>query len=570
MRYHALACDYDGTLAHDGRLDPSTVASLRRLRASGRRLLMVTGRQIEDLLAVCPEIDLFDLVVGENGALVYVPSTGVSRELAEAPPPRFVEALRARGVAPISVGRVIVATWYPHETVVLEVIRSLGLELQVIFNKGAVMILPSGVNKATGLQAALAELELSPHNVVGVGDAENDHAFLSTCECAVAVANALPTLKERADLVTSHDHGQGVSELIDALLATDLREVAPRLARHDIPLGTDAAGAPVRMPAYGVSVLVAGAPGGNTASITGGIVERLAERRYQFALIDPEGDQPDREGLVTLGKPDHPPAPIDVVELLEKPEENAAVNLVGLALPERPQFLAKLFPRLQELRARVGRPHWIVLDEVDQLWPASRPPVALSAGQDLPGLISITVRPELVSPALLSAMDLIIAVGSSPDQTVRGLAAALGEAPPVLPETPLEAGDAILWWRKRGQPPVWLRGTPPRRERRRHQRRYMERELGPERSFYFRGPDGRLNLRAQNLLLFLQMADGIDDGTWLFHLRQGDYSRWLRDAVNDSALADEVAAIERSPDPPPPESRAHVRAAIERRYTAPA
>ena len=48
----------------------------------------------------------------------------------------------------------------------------------MIFNKGAVMILPSGVNKATGLAAALEELGLSPHNVVGVGDAENDHAFL--------------------------------------------------------------------------------------------------------------------------------------------------------------------------------------------------------------------------------------------------------------------------------------------------------------------------------------------------------------------------------------------------------
>jgi HAD superfamily hydrolase (TIGR01484 family) len=117
--------------------------------------------------------------------------------------------LQQRGVAPLSCGRVIVATWHPHETTVVEVIRELGLELQIIFNKEAVMVLPSGINKATGLRVALDSLGLSPHNVVGVGDAENDHAFLSLCECAVAVANALPMVQERADWTTSHDHGPG-------------------------------------------------------------------------------------------------------------------------------------------------------------------------------------------------------------------------------------------------------------------------------------------------------------------------------------------------------------------------
>ena len=126
----------------------------------------------------------------------------------------------------------IVATSHPHENTVLETIRDLGLELQVIFNKGAVMVLPSGVNKATGLSAALDELGLSPHNVVGIGDAENDHAFLSLCECAVAVANALPILQERADWVTQREHGGGVIECINQLLASDLRELEPQLARH--------------------------------------------------------------------------------------------------------------------------------------------------------------------------------------------------------------------------------------------------------------------------------------------------------------------------------------------------
>jgi len=50
------------------------------------------------------------------------------------------------------------------------------------------MVLPAGINKASGLPAALARLRLSPLNVVGIGDAENDTAFLQACGCAVAVA----------------------------------------------------------------------------------------------------------------------------------------------------------------------------------------------------------------------------------------------------------------------------------------------------------------------------------------------------------------------------------------------
>lgn len=221
MRYLVLATDYDGTLAHDGRVDEQTLAALNRLRHSGRKLVLVTGRHLEDLLHVFPQINLCEWVVVENGALLYQPATRQIKPLGDPPPEEFVKALQERGVDPLAMGRVIVATWHPHETTVLEVIRDLGLEYQVIFNKGAVMVLPSGVNKASGLGAALSEMGLSSHNTVGVGDAENDHAFLDFCECGVAVANALPMLKEHADFVTKGERGAGVVELIDKLIASD-------------------------------------------------------------------------------------------------------------------------------------------------------------------------------------------------------------------------------------------------------------------------------------------------------------------------------------------------------------
>jgi len=227
MRYTTLACDYDGTLAADGCVDERTLDALRRARASGRALVLVTGRELDDLERVFAQLALFDRVVAENGALLVHPASGEQRVLAEPPPAAFVEALRRAQVERLSVGRVIVATVSPHETAVLEAIHALGLELQVIFNKGAVMILPSGINKASGLMAALAELGQVPERTVGVGDAENDHAFLALCGCAVAVSNALPSLKEHADLVTTGARGAGVVELIDALIADDLRDVVP-------------------------------------------------------------------------------------------------------------------------------------------------------------------------------------------------------------------------------------------------------------------------------------------------------------------------------------------------------
>lgn len=222
MRYLALAADYDGTLARHGQVDDATVAALQRLRASGRRLLLVTGREMPSLLGTFDHAALFDLVVAENGGLLYEPATGRERALAEPPPESLVRALREAGVAPLSVGRVVVATVEPHQVVALETIHRLGLGHQVVFNKTAVMLLPAGVHKASGLAMALGELGIGPESVVGVGDAENDHALLQLCGLGVAVANALPALKERADYVTRGERGAGVGELIDLLIADEL------------------------------------------------------------------------------------------------------------------------------------------------------------------------------------------------------------------------------------------------------------------------------------------------------------------------------------------------------------
>lgn len=231
MRYVALGTDYDGTLASHGKVEPEAVAALEGVRASGRKLLLVTGRQLDDLSHVFERLDVFDRVVAENGAIVHEPASGRTRLLADPPPRAFIDALLERGVEPLSVGHVIVATWEPHQREVIDCIRDHGLELHVEFNKGAVMVLPRGVTKATGLHAALEELGLHESQVVGVGDAENDQAFLSACGFSVAVANALDSLKARVDWVTPSRSGAGVAELAMRLVA-EADEPEPHVHRE--------------------------------------------------------------------------------------------------------------------------------------------------------------------------------------------------------------------------------------------------------------------------------------------------------------------------------------------------
>jgi HAD superfamily hydrolase (TIGR01484 family) len=567
MRYLALACDYDGTLASGGHVAGETVSALERIAASGRRLILVTGRELDDLQSVFSHLNLFDWIVAENGALLYRPADKLEKVLGETPPDRFIAALRKAKVEPLFVGRVVVATWKPNEKIVVETIRDLGLELQVIFNKEAVMVLPAGVNKATGLEAVLKELGLSVHNVVAIGDAENDHAFMKVCEFSAAVANALPAIKERADLVTTSDHGNGVVELANQLLGDDLRQFDSRLDRHQIIIGSTDKDE-VKMLPYGANVLLAGKSGAGKTTLATGLLERLIEQNYQVCILDPEGDYENFQGTVVLGGRQTVPQIDEILQVLENPETHVVINLLGVQWDERPPFFQNLFPRLQEMRARCGRPHWLLVDETHHLLPALWKPASLTLPEHSHGMIFVTVHPKEVMQAALASVDLMLAVGDSPLDTLREFSEATGHKSPKLEHRTLETGQA-LFWSPLNTAPSLIKMPPSRTERQRHQRKYVEGELSTESSFYFRGLEKKLNLRAHNLIQFLRIAEGIDDPTWLHHLHRKDYSQWFREVIKDETLADEAAQIEVSPGITAKKSRSLIKAAIERQYTLP-
>ncbi|MHB9089793.1 MAG: HAD family hydrolase [Chloroflexota bacterium] len=462
MCYAVLACDFDGTIATEGRVAEPTIAALERVRTSGRRLVLVTGRQIRDMQAIFPRLDLFDRVVGENGAVLYRPDTRELRPLAERPPEAFVSALVRQHVAPLDVGKVIVATTSPNEKIVLNTIHTQGLEMHIIFNRGSVMILPGGITKSSGLSVALADLALSAHNLVAVGDGENDHALLAGAECGVAVANAVQKLRERADFVTAAPNGAGVTDLCRRLMEDDLAELAPRLTRHDIPLGTREDGREVTLPAYGANLLVVGPSGSGTSALTVGFAERLEATGYQFCLVDPAGDYEGPAEAVSLGDSHHAPTVEEVMQVLKQVKTNAAPNLVGLSPNDRPAFFGRLFVRLQELQMRAARPHWVIVDEAHNVLPANWTTAPSRLPQRFQGVALISTSPKLIAPSALAAVNVVAVVGEATGKALAEFADATGMPMPRGAPDRLAQGEALAWFRGSGEPPFRFTVAPRR------------------------------------------------------------------------------------------------------------
>ncbi|MBV8198838.1 MAG: HAD hydrolase family protein, partial [Candidatus Eremiobacteraeota bacterium] len=438
MRYVAFATDFDGTLAEGGAVTDRAIEALEALRKSDHTLIMVTGRLLEDLQNVFERIDLFDAVVAENGAVVFDPANNERIILGPPPPSEFLRLLDSGGV-PVERGHVIVATREPHEAAVLEAIRELGLEMQVIFNKGAVMVLPSSTNKASGLQAALERLKLSPHNLVGVGDAENDHAFLGLCECSAAPANALDAVKRHVDILLKQPNGEGITALATQIRNDDLAEV--KLAHHRIPFGRAIDGSEVYFDPYlRGTLLFAGESGGGKSSAALGLVERFVSQGYQTCVVDPEGDYESFGAAIVLGDSVKGPTVEEVADVLDQPDRSVIVNLLGVAIADRPTFIDALLPRLFASRARYGRPHWIVLDEAHHIFPRERRPDALLP-RELYGMLAITTAPSKRARALSATVSAVVAVGGDRETVIK-------EATGIDVRGKIQANskiEAILW-----------------------------------------------------------------------------------------------------------------------------
>ncbi|WP_429925734.1 HAD-IIB family hydrolase (plasmid) [Agrobacterium vitis] len=560
MYFRALAADYDGTLAHHGAMEQATVDALVRLRRAGRQIILVTGREMADLRHIVPDMTLFDRIVAENGGVLYDPVRGSEVALAPGPPPALVQKLMEHGVEPMSAGQSIIATWQPHEAAVLAAIAELGLDEQIIFNKGAVMVLPAGVNKASGLVAALQDLGLSKANVVGVGDAENDLAFLVECGASAAVANALSSLREACDITLMSDHGAGVRELINRLLKEDFELIPP--SRRGVSLGIDADANHIWLTPQD-SLLIIGGSGSGKSRFATALVERMINKNFSVCLLDPEGEYEDLDRMVAIGD-QMQAGSIDEASRLLSNGMSVAFGTVAITLDQRQCLFERLLPRIETLRKTSGRPHWIIADEAHHYLPASCIPTSEIVCEPHAGLVLATITPDWLHPAVVGAMDYVMAFGSTAFDIVQKFSVESTFSKYSQPR--LGPDEALLWSRVSPHGPRRLKIEGPRHHER-HKGKYAIGDVGDAHSFYFGwSPDGQV-YRARNLAEFLSKADHLPEEIWLRHLHTGDFAAWFLHVIRDDELARRAKEIAEDASLGAKESREQIAVAICDRYT---
>ncbi len=550
-----LACDLDGTLAENGTVAAETWERLRQAKTAGLVIILVTGRMLDSFAAKGPYAELCEAIVAENGAVVYFPR----RDIVALPfgrlGPAVLQCLEALDV-PLKRGRAIAATHVPYDEAILEALREMGGGAAVEYNRGAIMVLPPGATKGTGLHYALRELGYSPRNVVACGDAENDRSLFEMVELAVAVSNAPPDIQALADVVLPQANGTGLRTLIKDLMAGHIPAHQPRPNRR-LLLGHRTSGTPVHLAPFALvnsNLGIFGASGSGKSWLAGLLAEELLKQGYQVCIIDPEGDYRALgvapHSLLLGGPETRLPSVADVVNFLECGCVSLVLDLSACAAVERAAYILELLRALRGLRARRGRPHWFLMDEVQSFCPPEGGPMtdllleAMAGG----GFSLVSYRPSQVTPALLEALDYWLVTRLSLQEEIEALRPFLtghaGGATALSQLPTLPVGQAYLYLSDAGQPPLSTKGFVKFRvESRatphiRHLHKYLRAPLPEPKRFHFHDESGRyLGRAAANLWEFRNALNELPAGSLQYHLRRGDFERWLQDVLHDSELA---------------------------------
>ncbi|WP_198683352.1 HAD family hydrolase [Peristeroidobacter agariperforans] len=430
-----LAAGFDGTLARDGRCDERCIEVLRELSATGRKLILVTGRELRRLLEIFPEARLFDYIVAENGAVLHRTATRQSEILGQAPPEILLQELRRRQVTPLRVGSSIISTAAKYFEVAREALRKLKLHMdyELVTNDDTLLILPPGIDKASGMNEALRELGVSRHNLVAIGNAENDLPLLASAEHAVVVNNAAESIKEAADRVTQGEYCEGFLELARDLIATDLAASVPR---RRVVLGKGEDQREILLSPCQDSVLVSGPDEAARSLICNRLLDQLMQQDYQCCVIGADRNVPfaaSRSSFADMsswGDAHDAPRLTDVLTALEPPTHSIEINLAALPPETRPVFVDALLLQLQALHDRAGRPHCILIHHAHHFLTGSQAANAIRRLSEVTMIYSTAEASQLPS-AVLNDVKLTIATGQ-PGVDAPDVAGASTEAQAVI------------------------------------------------------------------------------------------------------------------------------------------
>jgi hydroxymethylpyrimidine pyrophosphatase-like HAD family hydrolase len=545
VRFTVLALDYDGTIARDGTLDADVRSAIADVRSRGITVLIVTGRILDDLRRIAGDLRFVDAIVAENGAVITFPDSGQSATLAAPVPKALTDDLRESGV-PFETGVCVIETEAAFAPRVVESIRRVELPYAVVFNRTRAMILPTGVNKASGLREALRTLRLSVHNAIALGDAENDHDLLDAAELGVAVAWGSAALKERADEVLE---GSGPEAVADYIRRASLAPRIPpeRVGRRRLMLGADERGRQYSLSVRGRNLLIVGDPKSGKSWVAGLLCEHLIQHRYSVCVIDPEGDYAGLDalpGVVVLGETAAGPTPAELRSALRYPDVNVVIELSRMAHLEKWSYIRSLLTGLAEMRRRFGVPHRIILDEAHYL--LHEPAASHLLDLELAGYTLVTYQPSRLSPEVRQATEAVVATRLSDPREIDALALSCSVPPECRRAlAQLEIGEAAILpvTREVGGRLQVVRLASRLTRHVRHREKYLDVPVPTERAFVFMA-DGHELSRAHTLRQFVDAIASRPITALDRHLVRSDFSQWIADVYGDATTAERVRTLE--------------------------
>lgn len=556
MRLKAIALDYDGTIAEHGRLSPEVRAAIRRAGQAGLVAIIVTGRILGDLRRACGDLSFVDAVVAENGAVLAFPRGGRSSALHGPPAPAFLDELRRRKVR-FDVGETVVEADASAAPAALEAIRRLEQPLALLFNRDRMMILPQAISKATGLAAALDALRLSPHNVLAIGDAENDHELLRIAEIGVAVEWGSESLKAAADEILPGDGHVAVAGYLDALVERIKQNQALpiRQSRRRLILGVSAtSGRELSLAIRGRNALISGDPRSGKSWVAGLICEQLILHGYSTCVVDPEGDYASLEALprvMVVGGEDPPPQPHDLLRLFRHPDRSIVIDLSRLSHVDKREYLRGALPQISIIRSRTGLPHHVLLDEAHYFLcdEDATDLLDVSAG----GCTLVTYQSSRLQCDVLATADLVLVTRATDPAEVESLIRAAKADHAALAEwqrtlASLEVDEAALLPASGAEESegrlrrirIAERLTPHVR----HRMKYLDVPVPDRYAFVFLKRGRPTAARAHTLQEFIDVIGRSAPQDLHDHIQSGDFSRWIADVFGDRLLATTLKSLE--------------------------
>lgn len=548
MHISVIATDFDGTISDGDQLAPKAARVLRRWRETGQFTVLVSGRPFEFLRNLQEREQAFDLIVGENGAVLYNPHTDELRLPFGEIPQDLVDALAQLDI-PLWRGIATAGTTMPHDGEVWSTSRELGMAVHLETNRNEVMVLPPGASKGAGLLHLLQREGLSPRNLLAFGDAENDRSLLQVAEVKVAVANAVEGLKAIADHVTALAGPAGVADFVGRYLLDGRPfDFQVRGAHH---FSLDVA-AEMSLNAHDLvdrEILIAGGSGYSKSWLACRLADGLIKGGYQLLGLDPVGDLCElrrHASCLSLGREEVPAISL-IVQLLAETDLSLVLDLSRMPTPEEQVlYTTGLLRRVLELRRQLGKPHWILIDEAQDLLGGRDNPARLPLLQSFEsfGVCLVTWQPSRLDEAVLDRMHGFVLTRhrlGTEVECLSDLLASRGVDVAALSEQlgQLGEGQALIWgFLSEAESLTPLRfATGPRIFpwiHRLHQ--YLEDRVAPSKQFYFHDQTAH-TLPAGNLCELIDRVRTLDPRVVAFHFQRGDFARWIRDVLHDQTLA---------------------------------